>query len=231
MGMYRLVTSDIIEKLYEKHIANHADVTFVTAHNADHALGAYGRVVKTENSIKIIEARDFDGDINEHCCVNSGIYLVRTQFLQQCIKEFTLNEKTHEFYITDVIKIASDKKMSVQTSSAPFDRVRGINTLQELWAAEQIKRSELIKYWMEKGVHFSVAQNVHIDLDVTIGSGSYIGCGVHLLNGSVIGKNCKIEEFSSFENSTLGDIALFYPIPLLKIHLSALIRKSDPFSC
>ena len=215
-GDVPLVTSDIIEKLYEKHIANHADVTFVTSHNADHTLGGYGRVIKTENSIKIIEARDFDGDINEHCCVNSGIYLVSKQFLQQYIKEFTLNEKTREFYITDLIKIASDKKLIVQTSSAPFDLVRGINTLQELWAAEQIKRSELIKFWMEKGVHFSVAQNVHIDLDVNIGSGTYIGCGVHLLRGSIIGKNCKVQEFASIENSTLGDHCDILPHCIIK---------------
>ena len=204
-GDVPLVTTEIIENLYEKHISSHADITFVTAHNADPATGSYGRVVKTENSIKVVEARDFDGDTNEHCCINAGIYLVRKQFLQQCIKNLTQNESTKEFYITDLIKIASEQKLTVKTLSAPFDRIRGINTLQELWAAEQIKRAELIRYWMEKGVHFSVAQNVHIDLDITIGSGSYIGCGSHILSGSVIGKNCKIHEFAAVENSHLGD--------------------------
>ena len=69
---------------------------------------------------------------------------------------------------------------------------------------------------MEKGVHFSVAQNVHIDLDVTIGSGSYIGCGVHLLKGARIGKNCKIQEFASIENSHLGDNCDILPHCIIK---------------
>ena len=215
-GDIPLVTTEIIENLYEKHMANHADVSFVTAHNSDPAIGAYGRVIQTENSIQIVEARDFDGDPTEHCFINAGIYLVRRKFLQQCIKDFTQNEKTNEFYITDLIKIASDQKRVVATAWASFDRIRGINTLQELWAAEQVKRAELIKYWMEKGVHFSVAQNVHIDLDVSIGSGSYIGCGVHLLSGTIIGKNCRIQEFSSLERSRLGEGCDILPHCIIK---------------
>ncbi len=73
-GDVPLVTTDIIETLYEKHLHSHADISFVSAHNADPVTGGYGRVVKTENSIKIVEARDFDGDANEHCCINAGIY-------------------------------------------------------------------------------------------------------------------------------------------------------------
>ena len=60
-GDVPLVTTDIIENLYEKHIHSHADISFVIAHNADPVIGGYGRVVKSENSIKIVEARDFDG--------------------------------------------------------------------------------------------------------------------------------------------------------------------------
>jgi len=215
-GDVPLVNSAIIENLYEKHISSHADVSFVTAHNADPNMGGYGRVIRTENSIKIVEARDFDGDANEHCCINAGIYLVRRQFLNNCIQQLAQNDKTHEFYITDLIKIASDQGLTVSTTSAPFDRIRGINTLQELWAAEQIKRAELIKYWMEKGVHFSVAQNVHIDLDIAIGAGTYVGCGVHILSGSVIGKNCRLQEFAAIENTHIGDGCNILPHCIIK---------------
>ena len=103
-GDVPLVTTQIIESLYEKHMSSHADISFVTAHNADPATGGYGRVVKTEDSIKIVEARDFDGDANEHCCINAGIYLVRKQFLQQCIKDITQNESTKEFYSLILLK-------------------------------------------------------------------------------------------------------------------------------
>ena len=83
--------------------------------------------------------------------------------------------------------------------------IRGINTLQELWTVEQIKRAELIKYWMEKGIRFAAAQNNHIDLNITIGAGTYIGASVQLYGNTKIGNNCIIEAFSILENSILED--------------------------
>lgn len=229
-GDVPLVTTPIIENLYEKHISSHADISFVTAHHADPSSGGYGRVIRTDNSIKIVEARDFDGDSSEHCCINAGIYLIRKSFLQQCIQNISQNEKTNEFYITDLIKIASDQKRTISTTNASFDRIRGINTLQELWAAEQVKRSELIKFWMEKGVHFSTPQNVHIDLDVIIGSGSYIGCGVLLLKGSSLGKNCKVQDFSLIESSHLAEGCDILPHCIIKDSSIGSLSQIGPFA-
>ncbi len=215
-GDVPLVTKDIIEQLYNKHKETNAALSFVIAHNPDPSNESYGRIIKTDSGIKIVESKDFNGDTHEHCCVNAGIYIIAKKFLTQHIQSLENKNASKEFYITDLVKIASDKGLSVTTITAPFDCVRGINTYQELWAAEQVKRSELIKYWMDRGVRFSVAQNVHIDLHVSIGSGSYIGCGVHLLGNTTIGKNCKIHEFSSLQNTTLKDDVTIYAHCIIK---------------
>lgn len=204
-GDMPLIDEQTIQKLYEKHLETNASITFLIAHNPDPSVGAYGRIVEKDGSIKIVEAKEFEGDITEHCCINAGVYIVNKIFLQNSIDEIKKSEKTEEFYLTDLVDIASKKKCTISTMNAPLDHVRGINTFQELWAAEQIKHSELIRYWMSKGVHFSVAQNVHLSLDVEIGSGTQIGCGVHLLCGTKIGKNCSIQEFTIVKNSTIED--------------------------
>jgi bifunctional UDP-N-acetylglucosamine pyrophosphorylase/glucosamine-1-phosphate N-acetyltransferase len=79
-------------------------------------------------------------------------------------------------------------------------------------------------------VHFSVAQNVHIDLDITIGSGTYIGCGSHILSGSVIGKNCKIHEFASVENAHLGDNCEIFPHSIVKDSSIGADSQIGPFA-
>jgi bifunctional UDP-N-acetylglucosamine pyrophosphorylase/glucosamine-1-phosphate N-acetyltransferase len=211
-----LVTPEIIEDLYAQHKATNAAISFVIAHNADPSIGGYGRVVKQGDSIKIVEAKDFVGDVNAHCCVNAGIYLVKKDFLESCIAQIGSNNKSNEFYFTDIIELASVAQKTVTTVTASFDRVRGINTLQELWVAEQIKRAELIKFWMERGVQFSVAQNVHIDLSVSIGSGSRIGCGVQLLGTTKIGDRCDIQEFCVVENSVCEDNVTIYSHCIVK---------------
>ncbi|MFZ5954277.1 MAG: bifunctional UDP-N-acetylglucosamine diphosphorylase/glucosamine-1-phosphate N-acetyltransferase GlmU [Candidatus Dependentiae bacterium] len=228
-GDVPLVTPDIIEHLYNEHTRTNAEISFVTAHNPDPSCGGYGRVIKKDNSIAIVEARDFEGDPTEECCINAGIYLIRRSFLEDTIGTLKLNEKSQEFYLTDLVKIASDKNLVVTTINAPFDRIRGINNFQELWAAEQVKRCELLKYWMDHGVHFSAAQSVHLDLNITIGSGTYVGCGVHLQGKTIIGKNCKINEFVSLENVTMGDDVVIHPQSIVKNSTIESLAEVGPF--
>lgn len=229
-GDMPLVTSDIIERLYNSHIESQACMSFIVAHNDDPSGQSYDRVIKDDNKIKIVQAKDFNGDYTDHCCINAGIYIVSKSFLEKNIQEIEKNDGSTELCFTNIIKIASDQNVIVTTIQTSFDRIRGINNFQELWAAEQIKRAELIKYWMENGVRFSVAQNVHIDLDVTIGSGSYIGCGVHILQGSKIGQNCFIHEFSAIENSILEDQATIYSHCIIKDSYISACAQVGPFA-
>ncbi|MCX5921870.1 MAG: bifunctional UDP-N-acetylglucosamine diphosphorylase/glucosamine-1-phosphate N-acetyltransferase GlmU [Candidatus Dependentiae bacterium] len=230
-GDMPLVTKEIIEKLYAKHIETQATISFIVAHNDDPSGFSYGRVVKQgDNKIQIVEAKEFDGDLHDHCYVNAGIYIVTNDFLSNNINEIEKNDTSKQFYFTDIIKIASDLNQPITTVKASFDRIRGINNFQELWAAEQVKRAELIKHWMDRGVRFPVAQNVHIDLDVTIGAGSYIGCGAHILKGSVLGQNCFIHEFNAIEGSTLEDnVTLFSHCIVKDSHVGA-HAKIGPFA-
>jgi len=210
-GDVPLITKEIIEKLYNKHVESDSVISFVTSHytGPDHT---YGRVIFDNNGIKIVEAKDFKQNMNDlHCCINAGIYLVKKAFLEEYICKIEKSSVTNEFYLTSIIETASKSHLNVETIKAPLDKIRGVNTFEELWAAEQIKRSELIKHWMRNGVRFNVAQNIHIDIDVEIGSGTEIECGVHLIGKTTIGKNCKIRKFSSIENTILEDNVEIFP--------------------
>jgi len=200
-----LVTSDIISSLYENHVKKDAHLSFVTAHNIDPSLNSYGIVIHDDKGIKIIEAKENKHDRIEECCINAGIYLINKDLLEENIHILQKSNITGEIYITDLVNIASQKGCKIETTQAPFDLIRGINTLQELWACEQIKRAELIKIWMSKGIRFATPQDTHIDLNVTIQSGTCIGSGVQLYGSTKIGKNCNVEAFSILENATIED--------------------------
>lgn len=203
-GDMPLITTDIIDKLYKKHLEKDSTVTFATAHHCDPD-GMYGRVIQGNDNIQIIEAQDFEGDVTDTCCVNAGIYIFKRDFLEKAITKLSIHNNTQEWYLTDLIKIAGQQKEPVTTLSVPFDRIRGVNNFKELWAVEQIKKSEIIQHWMENGVRFSIAHNVHIDWDVIIDSGTFIGSGVQLLKGTRVGKDCNINAFSHITASVVGN--------------------------
>ncbi len=216
-GDVPLITTKMLEGLYKHHIETNATISFVTAHNDNPTGYSYGRVVEKDNKVFIARPHEFTRDeLQHHCCINGGITLVNRDFLEATVDQISRKEKTNEFHMSDLVNLASKQGKKVSTYIVSFDYVRGINNFQELWAAEQIKRSQLIKYWMERGVRFSTAQSVHMDLDVEIGAGSFIGCGVHLLHGTKIGKNCIINSSAMIEGSTIGDNVVVHPHTIIR---------------
>ncbi len=200
-----LITETIMEDLIHKHTVNDATITFVTSHNSDPSLTGYGRVIKDAGVTKIIEQNEFHGDTSLQCCINAGIYLIKRSFLADNLEIIPANRQSGEIYLPELMRMASAQGLHVETVHVPFDYVRGVNTLKELWTVEHIKRSEMIAHWMSQGVRFATAQSVHLDIDVTIGSGTVIGSGVVLLKGTTIGTNCFIDSFSIINNSTIYD--------------------------
>ncbi|HSC25306.1 MAG TPA: bifunctional UDP-N-acetylglucosamine diphosphorylase/glucosamine-1-phosphate N-acetyltransferase GlmU [Candidatus Babeliales bacterium] len=202
-GDMPLVTVTIIKSLYDEHIKSGAAISFVTACITHSQEQSYGRVVVADNCISIIEAKDFIGNLEENYLINAGIYIITKKFLKNYISTLNDNNANKEFYITDLVKIASDNGYIVTTTKASFDDICGINTFEELSTIEQIKRLEIIKHWMKQGVRFSHPHQTHVDTTVIIGQGSYIGTAVQLRGNTIIGKNCTIAEFSSLNNVIL----------------------------
>lgn len=198
-----LVTSEHLRRLIFRHHEANAVVTFVTTMVMDPT--GYGRIIEEDGLVQIVEEKDCSAEQRRIVRVNAGLYVIARDFLEKNINKLTPSPVTGEIYLVDLIKLASDAGLPVNMLSVPFDDVRGVNTLQELWEVEQIKRSELIRYWMHRGVRFELAQSIHLDIDIEIGAGSFIGTGVHLLRGTRIGEECFIGAFSIVANSVIGD--------------------------
>lgn len=204
-GDMPLISKEIITKLYAKHTETDAVISFVTARHPE--ASRYGRVIQQGTHVQIVEAADITEQTPKSDLINAGVYIISRAFLLKHAPSLTNNNAKHEFYITDLIGIASDARETVSTIVVPLDNVRGVNTIQELYAAERIKHDELVQYWMNRGVRFMMPDTVYLDHDVTIGAGSIIGAGVHLLRGSIVGKQCTIDAYSIIEQSTICDNA------------------------
>lgn len=69
-------------------------------------------------------------------------------------------------------------------------------------ASSYVRTIDIAKY---PDVMFDNDGLVVIENDVTIGQGTKIGCGVHLLGNTSIGQHCIVSHYSILKNCTLGD--------------------------
>lgn len=201
-GDMPLITPDIIYQLEQLHRKNNAAISLVVSHNTDPA-NSFGRIVQNGNQIKIVEKKHFTQSIFDYPLVNAGIYLINRSFIEDYLPTITQNEQTHEFYLTDLVEIASKHNLPIALSEVNFNFVQGINTFKELADVEKIIHNQLIEYWMENGVRFIAPDTITIDKDVTIGKGSIISAGVQLLQGTKIGEFCTIEPHTVLKNCIL----------------------------
>jgi len=209
-GDMPLISQDIIENLIAEHINAQAGISFIVSHNTDTSIG-FGRLVEKDGIVRIVEAKHFTYTPEQYPLVNAGIYIINRAFLEKYLNTIQCNEVTNEFYVTDLIELASNNNIPVVPIQVPFDALHGVNTLQQLERAERIKKRELTNYWMAHGVRFENPKNVHIDLSVTIEPGSEIGANVELRGTTRIGKKCHVKAGNILQDKNIEDNTIIEP--------------------
>ena len=133
-----------VNEMIRDHRSNNAAVTILTAEK-DNPTG-YGRIVRNSNNNieRIVEETDCsktERTINE---INSGIYCFNKKFLLESLEEIDQNNVQHEYYLTDIVKIAFDNSLlvtSVKVSNP--DEINGINTIKDLVEAEKFLEDQI----------------------------------------------------------------------------------------
>ena len=191
-----------IELLINEVKTTSAPVGFLTALVEDPF--GYGRIVKNNEEIKIVEEKDCSDDeraINE---INSGIYCFKTEFLIENIDNLNTQNAQGEFYLTDLIGIANNQKQDIVIVQVDEDSIKGINSMSQLNEVEDIMQKKLIEGFMEQGVYFQDPTSTYIDADVTISSGTKVLANTHLTGSTSIDENCTIGPNAQINNSSVG---------------------------
>jgi len=191
-----------IELLINEVKTTSAPVGFLTALVEDPF--GYGRIVKNNEEIKIVEEKDCREDeraINE---INSGIYCFKTEFLIENIDNLNTQNAQGEFYLTDLIGIANNQKQDIVIVQVDEDSIKGINSMSQLNEVEDIMQKKLIEGFMEQGVYFQDPTSTYIDADVTISSGTKVLANTHLTGSTSIDENCTIGPNAQINDSSIG---------------------------
>lgn len=167
----------------------------------------YGRIIRNKDGkiIKVTEDKDCTLEEKEITEVNPGIYVVDREFLFSNLDKIENENTQREFYLTDLIELASKLKDIVWIQEE-FSYVQGVNTRAELELANKIMFNRINNRFMKEGVTFIDASTTYISGEVIeIGRDTTIEPLVIIKGKSKIGQNVYIEQGVRIENSTIED--------------------------
>ena len=183
----------------------------------------YGRVVKDSNNLvtRIVEekdATDMQKEINE---IFTGILVAPGKALKELIPLINNENAAQEYYLTDLIGIASEKGFKINAQDSPKIETMGANNRLEQEELERVLRNmnaeDLLKAGatlidksridirgnVEVGVDCVIDINVIFEGDVELGDNVEIGAN-SVISDTKIDNGTKILPFSHIVQSNIG---------------------------
>lgn len=246
-----LLKEETARELLRAHQSQSATVTILTAMLDDPS--GYGRVIRRESGesqqseiassdvLKIVEDRDATSVERATKEINVGTYVVSGDFLFEALDKLEPRNAQNEYYLTDIVRMAVDqeRRVAAVTLQDP-DEGLGVNTRQQLAAAEQVVRQQIREHWLDAGVTMRDPGSVWVDAGViigrdtvlyphvslegktSIGEGTTIRSGVRITD-CVIGNNVEILDHCVLRQSQVDDEAHLGPFAHLRP--GAIVRR------
>ncbi|MFL5786214.1 MAG: bifunctional UDP-N-acetylglucosamine diphosphorylase/glucosamine-1-phosphate N-acetyltransferase GlmU [Bacteriovoracaceae bacterium] len=214
-----LISSQEFCRLFEAFRADSSLVGVAATFHTDTPTG-YGRIVQGGKGFHIVEEKDCSSLEKKITEVNSGFYILKTTHVKEVLGKISNNNKSGEFYLTDLFQDAYSVKAMKFVSETPF---LGINTMEQLANVSSVIRKKKLSQVFAEGVQILSPETVYIENDVQVGVGSVIYPNVTLLGKTTIGKNVVIESGTLIRNSTIHDDAEI----LANSHIEEAVVHSD----
>ena len=199
-----LITQNTLKRLIDIHKNEGPSITLVISKVKQP--GEYGLIIRDkEGRIKGIEEVTERNKTKQSKEINAGIYCFKKDFLEKNIPLIPKNEKKGEYYLTDLIKIASEKGEKIAEIEAPFEEVIGINNRLDLAIATDILRKNILKGLMLQGTTIIDPNSTYVESGIKIGRDSILSPGVYLAGKTTIGQNTILEHGVVIRDSEIGN--------------------------
>ena len=210
-----LTTAPVIAPLFAL-MAGGADVAVLgfEAHNPT----GYGRLILAPGHVllRIVEEKDADLATKQvkHC--NSGVLAADRATLFDLLGAVRNDNAKGEYYLTDVVGLAHDRKLSTRAAFASEPSVQGVNSQGELAAAEAVWQAGRRRALMVEGVTMPAPDTVHLSWDTSIAAGAVVEPFVVFGPGVSVAAGAVIRAFSHLEGAAVGEGALIGPYARLR---------------
>ncbi|EYS92011.1 glmU protein [Bartonella bacilliformis str. Heidi Mejia] len=197
-------------------LADGADVVVAGFYASDPT--GYGRLIKKNGKlITIVEEKDASDEEKKVSLCNGGIMALNGKYALSLLNKIDNNNMQQEYYLTDVVSIASRQNLNIQVVEIPFDNVIGINNCFELFEADALWQKRKARDLMLSGVTILKPESVYFSYDTEIEPGVLIEPNVYFGPGVKIQSGAVIRAFSYLEGAVVGRDAQVGPYARLRL--------------
>jgi bifunctional UDP-N-acetylglucosamine pyrophosphorylase/glucosamine-1-phosphate N-acetyltransferase len=165
----------------------------------------YGRLIeKGGKLIAIREEKDCSDEERKITFCNGGLMAIAGKHALKFLDAVGNSNAKGEYYLTDIVEIASKQGFDVVATEASFDNALGINNRAELAQAEGIWQARRRREAMLSGVTLIAPETVFFSHDTEIGVDTIVEPNVWFGPGVTIATGAKIHAFSHIEGATIG---------------------------
>jgi bifunctional UDP-N-acetylglucosamine pyrophosphorylase / glucosamine-1-phosphate N-acetyltransferase len=178
-------------------------LTLLTFSKANPA--GYGRIVRNDHGdvIAIVEHKDATDEQRQIQEINTGMMAVDNSALSEWLKNLGNDNAQGEYYLTDIVGMASQQGISVGGVLAPNEpEITGINSKSDLAMIERCYQQQQAAKLLQQGVTLSdparidIRGKLAVGRDVSIDVGCVFEGEVTLADGVRIGPYCVIRNAS-----------------------------------
>jgi len=180
--------------------------------------GAYGRLVVDRSGAltAIVEAKDATPAQLKIGLCNSGVMAVDGALLWELLDKVDNKNAKGEYYLTDIVGLATKKKLRCGVIEAPEDQLLGVNDRIDLAKAEAAIQDRLRRAAMASGVTMTDPSSVFLAWDTRLGRDVFIGPNVVFGPGVTVQDGVEIRGFCHIEGAEVGAEAIVGPFARLR---------------
>jgi len=210
-GDVPLLTASTLKDLVSSHLkapprTGRWALSLLTAVVGDPA--GYGRVVRdraTGAFRAIVEEVECTPDQASIAEINTGIYCFERSVFERYLPRVPLSKAKGEYYLSDLPRMLIAAGERVQAVAGQPDEILGINSREQLAAAEGVMRRRQTDRLMASGVTVVDPATTYVAPGVVVGKDTVIYPGSYLLPGSTAGRGCTIGPGAYLDAARLGD--------------------------
>jgi bifunctional UDP-N-acetylglucosamine pyrophosphorylase/glucosamine-1-phosphate N-acetyltransferase len=178
----------------------------------------YGRLImQGDELIRIAEFKGATDEEKQLTLCNSGVICASAKDLFSLVAEVQNTNAAQEFYLTDIIEIATSKGLSAGVVRCDETETLGIDSRAQLAAAESAFQARMRAEAMDNGVTLTAPETVFFALDTFIGRDAIIGPNVifgprvTIESGAEIKGFCHLEGCHISRGASVGPFARLRP--------------------